>query len=56
MTRLVVGLVVAIVALSALVSAGPTIVALANALAPLVLAVGLVIAVLRIVWHFTKRY
>jgi hypothetical protein len=56
MTRLVVWLVVGIIALSVLVSAGPTIVALANALAPLVLAVGLVIAVLRIVWLFTKHY
>lgn len=38
-----------------LVSAGPTIVALANALAPLVLAIGLVAGVLRLVWHYTNR-
>lgn len=41
--------------LCGLVSAGPVIVALANALAPLVLAVGLVVAVLRLVWHYTHR-
>jgi len=48
-------LVVATIFLCALISAGPTIVSLANALGPLVLAVGLVIAVLRLLWHYTNR-
>lgn len=41
--------------LYALVAAGPTIVALANALTPLVLVVGLVVCVVRLVWHYTNR-
>lgn len=41
--------------LAGLLAAGPTIVALASALAPLLLAVGLVVAVLRLVWHYTNR-
>jgi hypothetical protein len=49
-------LVVAIVALAVLVSAGPTLIALAHAAVPLIAAVGVVIGVLRIIWHFTSRY
>ena len=45
----------AFLCLCALVSAGPTIVALAHALAPLVLSIGLVAAVVRLVWHYTTR-
>jgi len=47
-------LITAIVALAVLVSAGPTLVGLAHSLAPLVLAVGLVVAVLRLVWYWTS--
>lgn len=38
-----------------LVYSAPTIVAVADALIPLVLVVGLVIAVLRLVCHYTNR-
>lgn len=47
--------VVATIFLCALISAEPTIVALAHALGPLVLAIGLTIGVLRLVWHYTDR-
>ena len=47
-------LIIAIVALAVLVSAGPTLVALVHSLAPLVLAVGLVVGVLRLVWYWTS--
>lgn len=56
MTRIVLALVIAIVGLSVLVSAGPTLVGLAHAAVPLVIAIGLVVAVLRLVWHITNRY
>jgi hypothetical protein len=36
--------------------AGPMFVVAAHAAVPLILAVGLVVAALRIVWHFTNRY
>lgn len=49
-------LVASIVALSILVSAGPTLVALARAITPLVIAVGSVAIAARIVWYFTSRY
>ncbi len=56
MNKPVVVLVVAIVALSVLVSAGPTLVALVNAAVPLVVAVGLVAAILRVVFFHTRRW
>lgn len=46
----------AIVLLSVLVSAGPTLVGLAHAAVPLVIALGSVAVVLRLVWYFTNRY
>jgi hypothetical protein len=49
-------LIVAIVTLSLLVSAGPALVALANAAVPLVLVVGIVVAVLRLVFFHTRRW
>jgi hypothetical protein len=49
-------MVIGIVALSVLVSAGPTLVGLAHAVVPLVIAIGVVIVALRLVWHFTNRY
>lgn len=56
MTRLVVFLIVCVVALSMLVSAGPTLIGLTHAAVPVVIAVGSVVIALRIVWHFTSRY
>jgi hypothetical protein len=44
------------VGLVALVAAGPTLVSLAEALVPLVLVVGVVVAVLRVVWFYTRRW
>jgi hypothetical protein len=49
-------LIAAIVALSVLVSAGPTLVALANAAVPLVIAVGVVAVALRLVFFHTRRW
>lgn len=49
-------LLVAIVVLCLLVSAGPTLVALAHAAIPLVLVVGVVIAVLRLVFFHTRKW
>ena len=54
MNKLITALIVAIVALAVLVSAGPTLVALMHQLAPLVLAVGLVVGVLRLIWYWTS--
>lgn len=56
MTRTTMLLVAAIVLLAVLVSAGPTLVALAYAAVPLVIAVGVVAGLLRIVWLVTERY
>jgi hypothetical protein len=56
MNRALITLVIAIVALSTLVSAGPTLIGLVHALVPLVLAMGGVVAMLRLLWHFTGRY
>ncbi len=47
-------LIAAMVALAVLVSAGPTLVALSHQLVPLVLAIGLVVAVLRLIWYWTS--
>lgn len=53
--RLVAGLLIAIVALSLLVAAGPTLVGLAQVLPTLVLALALAAALLRLVWFVTSR-
>ena len=55
MSPLVAYLIAAIVALSLLVAAGPTLVGLFNVLPTLVLALGLVAALLRLVWFYTTR-
>ncbi len=55
MNRLITYLIVGIVALSLLVSAGPTLVALAEAAVPLVVAVGIVAVVVRLVFFHTRR-
>jgi hypothetical protein len=49
------GLITAIVVLSVLVAAGPTLVGLANVLPSLVLALALAAAMLRLVWFVTPR-
>lgn len=56
MNRLVAGLVCGVVALWTLASVGPELAVLADALVPLVVTLGLVLAGLRIVWHYTRRY
>jgi len=42
--------------IAVLAAAGPTLVALVEAAVPLVVAVGLVVAVLRVVWYVTDRF
>lgn len=56
MTKPLVLLVAATIALNALVCAGPTLVGLAHAAAPLVLAVGAVAIALRIVFFHTRKW
>jgi hypothetical protein len=41
---------------TAVASAGPRLVVLMQAVVPLIVAVGLVIVVVRLVWHYTNRY
>ena len=54
MDKLVACLVIGIIALSVLVSAGPTLVALAEAAVPLVIAVGIVAVIVRLVFFHTR--
>jgi hypothetical protein len=54
MSRPVAGLVGAFVTLCLLVAAGPTVVGLVNALPAVVLALGLAVSLLRLVWHVTR--
>lgn len=54
MNRAISFLITAIVALAVLVSAGPTLVALARSVVPLILVVGLVVGGLRLVWYWTS--
>jgi hypothetical protein len=49
-------LVIGIVTLSILVSAGPTLVALANALVPLVIVLGVLAIALRLVFFHTRKW
>jgi hypothetical protein len=55
MNKLVLSLIISIVALSVLVSAGPTLIALVNAAVPLLIAGGIVAAVLRLVFFHTRH-
>lgn len=55
MTPPIAYLIAAIVTLSVLVAAGPTLVGLANAVPTIVLALGLAAALLQLVWFFTSR-
>jgi hypothetical protein len=56
MTKPVTYLIAAVVGLSVLTAAGPTLVALLHAAVPLVIAVGGVVVVVRLMAHFTDRY
>jgi hypothetical protein len=53
MTKLVSTLLVVVVGLVTLAAAGPALAKLASSLVPLVLVLGIVIAVLRLVWFYT---
>jgi hypothetical protein len=54
--KLVFLLVASVALMSVLVSAGPTLVALANAAVPLVIAIGIVVGVLRLVFLHTRKW
>lgn len=56
MTKLLSTLAIVIVGLAALAVAGPVLTQLIHSLVPLVLASGIVAAVLRIVWTYTRRW
>jgi hypothetical protein len=49
-------LVLVVVGLVALVAAGPTLTRLVTAFVPLVLVAGIVVAVLRLVWSYTRKW
>ncbi len=49
-------LLVLVIVLAVVVSAGPTLVALVHAAVPLVIVGGIVAVVVRVVWHYTNRY
>ncbi len=54
MNRLIQSTLLGIVGLVVLVAASPTLLKLAGALIPLVLAVGVVVALLKCVWFYTR--
>ena len=54
MNKLIPTVLLVIVGLVALADAGPTLAHLIGALVPLVLVVGVVVAVLRLVWFYTR--
>lgn len=56
MTKTTLGLVVAIVFIAVLVSAGPVLVALAESIMPLAIVITVAAVVLRLVWYVTERY
>lgn len=45
---------IGLIAVAVLGTCGPTVVALAHALIPLVLVVGIVLCALRLIWHHTS--
>jgi len=55
MNKLIQTLVLAVIALTALIAAGPTLVGLVHALVSLVLAAGVVVAVLQLIRYFGRR-
>jgi hypothetical protein len=54
MTKLITTLAVVVLGLVALGAVGPRIAQIIGALVPLVLVVGVVVAVLRVVWFYTR--
>lgn len=56
MTKLLQSLVVGVAGLVAVAVAGPALTKIVGALVPLVLVVGIVTAVLRLVWSYTRRW
>lgn len=56
MNKTVALLVAIVVTLAVIVSAGPTIVAMAHAAVPLVLVIGLVAILMRLAWWLTGRW
>jgi hypothetical protein len=54
MTKLLSTLVLLLAGLASLSLAGPALARLAGALVPLVLVIGVVVAVLRLVWFYTR--
>lgn len=54
MTKIAQASLVVIVGLAALSAVGPTLVRVIGALVPLVLVIGVVIAILRLVWFYTR--
>lgn len=54
MTKLMQLILALLAGLIVLAAAGPTLAKLAHALVPLVVVVGLIVAVLRIVWFYTR--
>lgn len=56
MNRPLLYLIIGLVTLSILVSAGPTLVALAHALLPLVIVIGVLAIVLRLVFFHTRKW
>ncbi len=54
MNKLVSTLIIMVVGLATLAAAGPALARVVAALVPLVLVVGVVVAVLRLVWFYTR--
>jgi hypothetical protein len=54
MTKLISTLAIIVVGLVALSAVGPALARLVSALVPLILVVGIVVAVLRLVWWYTR--
>jgi tellurite resistance protein TehA-like permease len=54
MNKLIQAILLGIVGLVVITAAGPALTKLVSALVPLVLVLGIVIAVLRVVWHYTR--
>jgi hypothetical protein len=56
MTKLISSLAIVIVGLAALALAGPALTRLIHSLVPLIVAGGIVAAMLRVVWAYTRRW
>jgi hypothetical protein len=56
MSKLAQTMLLGVVMLAALITAGPTIVRLTQALVPLVLVVGVVVGALRLAWCYSRRW